>query len=672
MALPSLAAARARAASRFRFALALSIPIVVLSLPIAPAAQAADWVDVTSGPLGDTGLGYGVAWGDYDNDGDLDLYLVNNGPNKLFRNDGGGTFVDVTSGPLGDAGGGFGVAWGDYDNDGDLDLYVSNDGANKLLRNDGGGTFVDATSGPLGNTGSGYCVAWGDYDNYGDLDLYIANELGQANKLLRNEGVGTFVDATSGPLGDTGRGIGVAWGDYDNDGDLDLYLANYGQANKLFRNQGGGTFVDATTPPLGNTGNGVSVAWGDYDNDGDLDLYLANNGQANKLFRNEGYGTFVDATSGPLGDTGAGFGVAWGDYDNDGDLDLYLANYFGQANKLFRNDGGGTFVDATSGPLGDTGDGSGVAWGDFDNDGDLDLYLSNNGQANKLFRNDVANGNHWLQVKLAGTASNRAGIGARVKVVAGGITQIRELSGGSGYGSQDALVASFGLGTATLDSLIVIWPTGVVQVLRPAPAADQEILVSEEAPPTPTLLSMFQANWTGEGIELRWQFAEPERFTGSALERAEALQGPWSAVNAERRELAGTIVLYDRGVEPGATYYYRLLATSRDGGTLTFGPIEAIAGESPREFALHTLAPNPSRGAVQVGFSVAREARVRLTVLDVQGRRVAQLAHGVYRPGRYQAVWDGATEHGRAPAALYFVRYEWPGMSAVRRVIMVR
>ncbi|MBE0565598.1 MAG: VCBS repeat-containing protein [Krumholzibacteria bacterium] len=445
-----------------------------------------DIQDVAAGtPLGDTGSGRAMAWGDYDNDGDLDLYLANSGQaNKLFRNDGGGTFTDATSGPLGDTGYGRGVAWGDYDNDGDLDLYLSNDGqANKLFRNDGGGAFVDVTGvSPLGDTGWGYGVAWGDYDNDGDLDLYLAN-VGSANKLFRNDGGGGFADATGGtPLGDAGYGQGVAWGDYDDDGDLDLYLANYGQANKLFRNDGDGTFVDATSGQLANTGSGTGVAWGDYDNDGDLDLFLANSGEANKLFRNDGDGDFFDATglALPPGDSGSCHGVAWGDYDNDGDLDLYLANV-GSANKLLRNDGG-TFLDATAlvPPLGDAGNGFGVAWGDYDNDGDLDLYLANSGQANKLFRNDAAENQHWLQVKLEGTRSNRAGIGARVRVVAGGSSQIREISGGSGYCSQDAMVASFGLGAAaTIDSLIVHWPSGVVQAVSPAPSVDGALLVVE-------------------------------------------------------------------------------------------------------------------------------------------------------------------------------------------------
>jgi hypothetical protein len=436
------------------------------------------FTDLSSGPEADAGSGSGVAWGDYDGDGDVDLYLVNAGANKLLRNDGTGGFADATAPPLGDAGPGHGAAWGDYDEDGDPDLYLSNAfTANKLFRNDGPGGFADVTVGPLGDAGNGRGVAWADYDNDGDLDLYLANFV-TANKLFRND-AGAFVDASSAPLDDTGGGNGVAWGDYDNDGDLDLYLANYGAANKLFRNDGA-EFVDATNGlPLGDPGQGHGVTWGDYDNDGDLDLYLSNFG-ANKLLRNDGGGEFADVTASPLDDARAGTGVDWGDCDNDGDLDLYLAN-LSSNNKLFRNDGGDLFIDiAVGGYLGDKGYGRGVAWGDYDNDGDLDLYFANEGQANKLLRNDLVDPGHWLKVSLAGVISNRAGIGARVRVVGSGVSRIREITGGSGYLSQSAPIASFGLGPgATIDSVIVMWPSGIEQVVTPVPAVDQQITVVE-------------------------------------------------------------------------------------------------------------------------------------------------------------------------------------------------
>ena len=446
--------------------------------------------------------------------------------------------------------------------------------------------FVDVTSGPLGGAGNGQGVAWGDYDNDGDLDLYLANS-GTANKLFRNDG-GTWVDATSGPLGNTGDGRSAVWGDYDNDGDLDLYLSNVYSGNKLFRNEGGGAFADATSGPLGDTGEDTGVAWGDYDNDGDLDLYLAKNGQANKLFRNEGppSWSFVDATSAPLGDTGGGFGVAWGDYDNDGDLDLYLANY-GQANKLFRNDGG-AWVDATSGPLGDTGVGTGVAWGDYDNDGDLDLYLAN-AAGNKLFRNDGQTGRHWLQVKLQGVVSNRSGIGARVRVVAGGVSRIEEISGGSGYCSQNSLVAEFGLGAATVvDSLIVRWPCGIV--------------------------------WDTAGVAVDQQ-----------------------------------------------------LRISEGSGRVAVDEVLPL----PRTLELSAAAPNPFHRSTRIDYALPSAGRVRLTVHDLQGRRVATLAEGDAPAGRYSVIWDGRIAGGgSAHAGVYFVRLAVSGAAGgeerLRKIVVTR
>ncbi len=434
----------------------------------------ADFIDVTSGGLGSTANTYGVAWGDYDADGDPDLYITNAGSaNRLFRNDG-GTFTDVTAGPLGDTGNGRGAAWADFDNDGDLDLYVCNSGgANKLLRNDGG-SFTDVTGGPLGDTGNTEAGVWGDYDNDGFVDLYIVNN--GANKLLKNNGDGTFTDVTSGPLGDSGNGYASAWCDYDLDGDLDLYLVNNG-ANKLLRNDGG-VFTDVTSGPLGDTASGRAVAWGDYDNDGDFDLYLVNDGSANKLLRNDA-GSFTDVTPSPLGDAGSGYGVAWADYEKDGDLDLYLARS-GEANIIFRNNGDSTFTNITVTPLGETGAGRGIAWADYDGDGKLDIYLANSGTSNFLFHNEYQPATHWLGVRLVGILSNKAAIGALVRVVTSDGTQIRQISGGSGYCSQSSLVAHFGVGDYTIvDTVEVRWPSGVVYDTTLVDA-DQVIEITEE------------------------------------------------------------------------------------------------------------------------------------------------------------------------------------------------
>ena len=435
----------------------------------------ADYVDATTGPLGDGGDTYGIAWADYDGDDDEDIYIVNSGTdNKLLRNDG-GIFTDVTAGPLGDTGHGRGASWADYDHDGDPDLYICNTSgeANKLLRNDGG-SFTDITAGPLGDTGNGECAAWADYDFDGDLDLYVVNN-GSGNVLLQNTGGGTFVDVSASPVNDAGNGYSAAWVDYDDDGDPDIYLVNDG-ANRLFRNDGA-IFTDVTTSPLNNSGNGRSAAWADYDNDGDLDLYLTNRGSANKLFRNDG-AAFTDVTTGPLGDTGNSTGAAWGDCENDGDLDIYLAEDNGD-NKILRNRGGGEFQDATVIPLGDSGGGKGVAWADFDGDGLADIYVANTGGGNLLFHNEYKLGNHWLQVELVGTTSNRSGIGSRVRVVTGGRTQTREVGSGSGYCSQNSVLLEFGLKDSTVvDTLEITWPTGMVWDTVMV-AADQRLTLSE-------------------------------------------------------------------------------------------------------------------------------------------------------------------------------------------------
>jgi hypothetical protein len=440
------------------------------------------WTDVSSGVLAHAGAGNGVAWMDYDNDGDLDIFFTNRGghASKLARNDSltAEGFVNATPPIIETVENSRGAAWGDYDGDGDLDLYRVNNGANHLYRNDGSGDFVDVTGGaPLDDSGIGHTASWADYDNDGDLDLYLVNN-GQ-NKLFANHGAGIFADVTSGPLGDAGSGRGMGWADYDDDGDLDIYVANNDGANVLLRNEGAGVFTDATTSVVEIPGASWGVAWGDYDNDGDLDLYVANEGP-NNLLRNDG-GTFVDVTASPLDCGLASRSAVWGDYDLDGDLDLYVTNN-NAANGLYRNDGG-SFSVASPGcgfnVVADAGEGFGCGFGDYDKDGDLDIYVANEGP-NKLLRNELDSGGHWLEVGLVGIVSNTFGQGARVHIIIDGASQMREICGASGYASQGPLSAFFGLGPETVvDTLRIEWPSGAAQVLTSV-ACDQSLEVVEE------------------------------------------------------------------------------------------------------------------------------------------------------------------------------------------------
>jgi hypothetical protein len=451
-------------------------------------AAATDWTDLASGTaLEGAGASAGVAWGDCDGDGFDDIYLTQfDLPNQLFHNEGNGVFSELATDPVNDSGGGTGAYWGDYDNDGRLDLYVLRMlQPNLLFRNVSDFQFQDVTVPPLDDAEDVWGGAWVDYDADGFLDLYISNFSGP-NVLARNDGDGNF-SAVTGSLDYAGASQAAAWADYDNDGDQDLYLVNGTfEANILYRNEGQGEFTDVTSPPLGNIGGGQGAAWGDYDNDGDLDLYLTNWSVGNKLFRNDGGGNFTDVTEGPLDGKPFGQSAVWGDYDNDGDLDLYLA-YYGSANNLLENDGAGNFLDTTDlyPILADTTKSVGAAWADCDNDGDLDLFVSNYQSACRLFANNLDNGNHWLHVKLVGTLSNRSAIGARVRVFAGNSVWIREVSGGSGYLSQNSLKVEFGLGSATsVDSVQVTWPydsgTGQFQTSsRTNVAADQNITMIE-------------------------------------------------------------------------------------------------------------------------------------------------------------------------------------------------
>ena len=474
------------------------------------------FTDVTgTATAGNSARGMGAAWGDYNNDKLLDLYVSNyKDKNILYQNNGGGIFSDVTDAAgVGNTDASADIAWGDYNNDGFLDLFLVNDvgpgyGAKKVLyKNNGDGAFTNvAKEAGVENIGFGIGVAWSDYNNDGYLDAFVTNNAhvmicdGQPNKLFRNKADGTFEDVTdTAGVGDLGNGMGAAWGDYDNDGYQDIYVLNFDNydfdppentPSILYKNNGDESFTRVTdSAGVTNAMGGFGVAWGDYNNDGFMDIFIANlkdiyPSAKNVLFMNKGDGTFTDVTdSAGVGDDDESTEVTWVDYDNDGDLDMHVVNGgigASQACVLYRNNGNDTFTDiAEEAGIRYTGHAEGASWGDYDNDGDMDLYLVNYGEPNVLYRNN-GNSNHWIIIKTVGTTSNRAGIGARVKVTTGTSSQIREVDGGSGFCSQDSLWVHFGLNShETIDTLEIRWPGGKVQTFLNI-TADQILTVTEE------------------------------------------------------------------------------------------------------------------------------------------------------------------------------------------------
>ena len=495
-------------------------------------------------------LGAGAAFLDYNNDEFQDIYLVNGADlppfieersgrgepprNALYRNNGDGTFTDVAiAAGVADTGYGMGCAVGDYDNDGFPDLYVTNFGANVFFRNNGDGTFTDVTTQTgTGDTRWGTSCAFVDYDNNGFLDLYVTNYVkyaiesdqvcmdkgvrvycdprlyeGELDILYRNNGDGTFTDVTesAGFSGATGRGLAIAWGDYDDDGDMDVYIVNDADQNFLYRNNGDGTFTDVSlTAGVGfgedvDAENGMGADFGDYDNNGYLDLVVTNfQDQTNTLYHNEGGGLFSDVSYtskiGTISLPYLAWGVSFCDYDNDGYQDLFIANghlhenvqafnpigFYEQPNLLFRNNRDGTFEEVGT----DSGSGMhlekvsrGFAYSDYDNDGDLDLFVTNLKGTPDLLENR-GNQNTWLTLKLTGTHSNRDAIGAQVKVTTGNLTQIREVRSGSSYLSQSDMRLHFGVGKhRRVDRVEIRWPSGLQEQLEGVEANQSLTLV---------------------------------------------------------------------------------------------------------------------------------------------------------------------------------------------------
>lgn len=465
----------------------------------------------------------------------------------LYHNNGNGTFTDVTTrSGIDSRGWDMGVAWGDYDNDGRIDLIVTSYGRNSLYHNDGGGTFSDRSvvSGVGTVTGFWTGASWGDYDRDGFLDLYVtgyvrytppdqAEEAGkydvenpssinpssfrpERNLLYHNNRDGTFTEvARSAGVADTaGRGLAAAWADFDEDGWPDLYVANDQSDNVFYRNLGNGTFADLShAARVADYRSAMGIAVGDWDGDGDQDMFLTHwIAQENALYSNTIAQTRTRSAAPPvtfmddadrygLGQTSLDF-VGWGtsfiDYDNDGTLDLFVVNgstlqkrddpaqLVPMRNQMFWNRGGmdGFFdVSTASGPsFARELVGRGAAFADYDNDGDVDAFIVNHDGAGLLLRNDGGNRNHWLAVEVRGSTSNRQGIGAKLRLVVGSTSYVRQVGAQASYLSQNSLIETFGLGAATqADTLEISWPGGARDVRTELPA-NQRIVATEGRP----------------------------------------------------------------------------------------------------------------------------------------------------------------------------------------------
>ena len=451
--------------------------------------------------LGEVSDAWAAAWGDYDNDGNVDLFVTNysaNTANILYHNNGDASFTKVTTGAIAtDMASSLAASWGDYDNDGDLDLYVANNigSENFLYRNDGG-TFTRILNDPI-VTDKGYAhgVSWVDYDNDGYLDMFVTDYFStRFNQLYRNNGDGTFAKANgTAPTLEAGFSVSGSWGDFNSDGLPDLFVCNTeGNNNSLYKNTGNGNFLKINTGDIVNDGaNSVGASWGDYDNDGDLDLFVANSGEQNNfLYQNNGDETFTKITSGNIvTDGGHSHGSAWADYDNDGDLDLFVSNDQDQNNFLYANNGNGTFTSITNDITQDEGQSFGAAWADYDNDGDVDLFVANHKlNENFIYQNSRGKCQSKACVILVGSNTNRSAVGTKVRVKANiygqSVWQMREISSqsGGGIGGQNELKTIFGLGDAsTIDSMIVEWNSGYRQVLTNLTPSDCFTITEENA-----------------------------------------------------------------------------------------------------------------------------------------------------------------------------------------------
>jgi hypothetical protein len=613
---------------------------------------------ISNSPVSNDGLeSKGVSWVDYDNDGDDDLFVTTSGYNNLsrknllYKNNGDGTFSKMTSGDLVNIEAtGRNSTWADFNNDGLIDVFVVNQHENFLYKNFGGGVFtkqlsIPSTSSSFDSDHSG--AAWGDYNGDGYVDLFLSSYKlndNARNVLYLNNKDGSFSQIPENNVVSTpGAGADPAWIDYDNNGTLDLFVPNYCASNFLYSNQNNGTFNSVTNNALLLSNCSVGSSWGDYDNDGDFDVVIQNNvNQNNQFFENNGDGTFTIKFNAIT--THSSSSAAWGDFDNDGFIDfVQVGSYPERRTYLYKNNGDKSFTDvSTQQGVTNANYSWGVAWADYDKDGFLDFFIANSYAESPFSPNDILyhntpNGNGWINIKLKGVTSNYSAIGAIVKIKAGGKWQYRTIQSKTGNNSENSLGIHFGIGSAEqIDSLQIAWPNqGYQEFLNQA--KNKFIEITEiNFPKTPTIQTA--NNMLLGEVKVSWDDNSTNE-TGFRIERSKGSPNNFKFVSNVSANVSS---FTDKNLLEGTTYYYRLASTINGGfskysnaisvvtkkkQTVSFQPIGVKFLDSP---PFQLMATSSS------GLPVTFKIMEGLDKVALKGSEITLLALGTSKIGAYQ------------------------------------
>lgn len=649
----------------------------------------------------------GAAWGDYNGDGRPDLFVACAGePDRLYRNEGpdaggDGRFTEVGAEVgVADEGAAQDAVWGDYDDDGDVDLYVVRYEDRNLLYRNSQGLFSEVSSeAGVDDAGRGQRATWVDYDRDGDLDLYVVNE--GRNGLYQNRGDGTFEDVTlRARVGDRGRGRAAVWADYDGDGWPDLYVVNDGEANRLYRNRGDGRFEEVgATLDVDDDGPGQDAVWADLDNDGDVDLYVVHYLMDNLLYENLGDGTFREV-GGPVGVGLAGpdRAVVAGDVDHNGDLDLYVVSE-GQENVLYLGEDGRLLnAGVRTGAL-DPGSGRRAVLDDYDGDGGLDLLVLDEDGPLRVYRN-AQRGTHWIGIRLWGKAGYRSGTGTNVRVTVGKAVQTRWVWNG------DLRPLWFGLGgRERVDTMEITWGDGTMRSLNLIPG-DGIFLVPQEGK-----VDVFV--WPGDvdndgdvdvddvvALAGVWDLKGPERpgATGNWMGQGATFWNPVKAtlgdVNGDGiidgRDLeviarnwgqrhpvrAETVPLYTDSLQVYLTMYEHVREWSDSDVKLAVRTFleDKLRGLGISEEPLLWNVPNPFGDETVIRFAVPVGVdRVRMELYNLLGQRIRVLIDGVAHPGKGLVRWDGRDAEGRTVGSGVYVCVLRVGpQQTIRKMVVLR